>query len=400
MATTLTVSIGRMAMREDLSVAEQAGDDGSRTIALTGQESVPRFSVANVAKQREDFLTMTGQFVPVLFARKTYLNGFYTVNDCQGTIEDWGNGLSVFRWQANLTRAGTESEVDIESRLSGSTTRVNDFSVVGERTHAPAITHGAYWTNATVTAAVSRTGADGVLKLYRNVGSTVSPRWATTPAGYATGRVRFLDDGITERAGDGAKLAPAGWELSNGLVRVKPLTSSGVLEISAYTGGSYRAKNWDVLIDAVTVGAFDYCTLLSNQYEAISVRLMKIMTFGRFYLDVTLRRGHRFVELYLQNEFSATLKVVRATADAGVNTLAGTVVDTALDTDNNKYIIGSARTFTADTTNGGISKAATTSLDVFVGVVAGSSPVTGDTAADLQKQYVGLPNETIRGVLR
>lgn len=395
-----TVSIGRMVMREDLTVAEQSSADGSRSLALSGQESIPRFSAAGIARQREDFLTMSDQFLPLVFARKTYLNGFYTLDDCQGTIEDWGDGIAVFRWQASLTRAGTESEVDIESRLSGSTTRVNDFSVVGERTHAPAITHGAYWTNATVTAAVSRTGADGVLKLYRAVGATVSPRWATSPTGYATGRVRFTDDSGTERAGDGARIAVAGWELNNGLVRVRPLASGGVLEISAYTGGAWRTKNWDVLIDAVSVGTFDYCTLLSNQYEAISLRLMKMLTFGRFYLDITLRRGHRFVEMYLQNEYSATLKVVRATADVGVNTLAGTVVDSALDADNNKYIIGSARTFTADTTNGGISKAATTKLDAFVGVVAGSSPVTGDAAADLQKQYIGMPNEMVQGVLR
>lgn len=395
------VSIGRMVMREDLTVAEQSANDGGRSLALTGQESVPRFSSANVAKQREDFLTMPGQFVSLVFDRKTYLNGFYTLNDCQGSVEDWGDGLAVFLWSANFTRAGTESEIDIESRLSGSTTRINNFTVVGERTHAPAITHGAYWTNATVTAAVSRTGADGVLKLYRAVGATTNPRWATSPAGYATGRVKFLDDTARERAGIGAKLAATGWELNNGLVRVKPLASGGVLEISAYTGGAWRVKNWDVLLDAVSVGTFDYCTLLNNQYEAVSVRLMKILPIGRFYLDITLRRGHRIAELYLQNEYSATLKVVLAVANGGVNTLAGTVVDNADDGDSNRYIIGSARTFTADTTNGGLSKAATTSLDAFVGVVAaGGSAVTGDAAVDLQKQYIGMPNEMVQGVLR
>lgn len=397
---TPTIQLGRMVVREDLTVAEQADDTGARTLALTGQESVPRLSYAAVQRQREDFLTMSGQFIPVVFTNKPYLNGFYTVNDCQGTIEDWGINLPMFRWQMNLTRAGTESEVDIESRLSGSTTRVNDFSVVGERTHAPAITHGAYWTNASVTSSVTRTGQDGALKLYRGVGATVNPRWATTPAGYATGRVRFTDELGFERAGDGAKLAATGWVLSNGLVRVQPLLSGGVLEISAYTGGAWRPKNWDVLIDAVSVGTFDHCTLLNNQYEAVSLRMMKYLTLGRFYLDITLRRGHRFAELYLQNEFGATLKVVRATTDGGVNTLAGTIVDSALDGDNNKYIIGSARTFTADTTNGGLSKAATTSLDVFVGAVVGSSPATGDAAADLQKQYVGIPNEMVQGVLR
>lgn len=398
---TPTIQLGRMVVREDLIAAEQGGADGDRSMALAGQESIPRLSAAALARQREDLLTMAGQFVPVVFTRKTYLNGFYTINDTQGTIEDWGDGLMAYRWSMNLTRAGTESDTDVESRLSGSLTRVNDFAVVGDRTHAPAITHGGYWTDGTVTSAVSRTGEDGVLKLYRGLAATISPRWATTPAGYLTGRVRFTDDQGRERAGDGAKLAATGWTLSNGLVRVRPLASGGVLEVSAYTGGAWRVKNWDVTFAAASLGVFDYCGLLTNDFGLVTLRLTKVMTNGRLYLDVTLRRGQRIAELYIQSEFGGTIKVVRATTEAGVNSLGGTVVASSNDGDGNKYIVGSARTFTADTTNGGLSKAATGTLDAFVGVVAGGTgAVTGDTAADIQKQYIGLPSEMVQGVRR
>jgi len=396
---TPTILLGRMRVREDLTVAEQADADGGRTLTLTGQESIPRLTAAAVARQREDILTLPGSFVPVSFQVKNYLDGFYEVDSASGTVEDWDDDLVVFRWSASLLRAGTEADTDIESRLSGSLTRVNDFTITGERTHAPAITHGGYWSDATVTSAVQRVGEDGTLKLYRGIGSTVNPRWSTTAAGYATGRVRFTDELGLERSGDGAWLQPTGWTLSNGLVRVQPLLSGGVLAIAAYTGGAWHVKNWDVLGSSTTFGVFDRCQLLHNQYEAVTVRMMKMLTTGRVYLDITLRRGHRFVEIYLQSEFSQTLKVVLASAEGGTAG-SGMVVRTTLDADNNKYLIGSARSFTADAVNGGISKSSATALDAFVGVVAGSSPVTGDAAADLQKQYVGMPNELVQGVRR
>jgi hypothetical protein len=397
---TSTIQFGRMVMREDRVVAESASADGDRGLTLTGQESIPRLTHAALVRQREDFLTLAGRLVPVVFQVKDYLNGFYTVDDATGTIEDWDDELAVFRWQANLTRAGTESDTDIESRLSGSLSRVNDFTVVGERSHAPAIAHDSYWTDATVTSSVARTGADGVLRLYRGIGAAVNPRWATTPEGYLTGRVRFTDELGRERAGDSARLAATGWELSNGLVRVRPLISGGVLEVAAYTGGAWRAKSWDLLVDAVSAGTFNYCTVLNNQLEVVTVRLMKAMAVGRMYVDITLRRGHRFVEVYVQHEYGSTLKLARTTTEVGVNSLAGTLVASANDGDGNKYIVGSARTFTVDL-NGGISKAATPTLDAFIGVVAaGTGAVVGDQAADLQKQYMGLPTEMVQGVRR
>lgn len=396
---TPTLQLGRMVVREDLTVAEQ-GNESDRGMTLTGQESIPRLSAAAVARQREDFLTMAGSFVPVVFTVKDYLNGFYSVDDATGTVRDFDDDLRTFQWSVNLTRIGTESDTDVESRLSGALTRVNDFSVVGVRTHAPAIVHGGYWTDGTVTTAVNRTGEDGVLKLYTGFSSTMSPRWATTPAGYLTGRVRFTDELGRERAGDAARLAVTGWSLSNGLVRVRPLTSGGVLEVAAYTGGAWRTKAWDVTFNAATLGTFDQCELINNDLGLVTVRMMKYMTTGRLYVDVTLRRGHRFAEVYVQSEFGGALKIARASAETGVNSLAGTVVASANDADGNKYIVGSARTFTADLT-GGISKAAAATLDAFVGVVAGGTgAVTGDVAADLQKQYMGLPSELVQGVRR
>lgn len=396
-----TLRLGRMEMREDSTVAETGGVGGDRGLVLAGQESVPRLSAAAVRRRREDFLTLPGQFLPIAFTEKDYLNGYYEVEDANGTIEDWDGDLVVYRWSTNLRRIGTEFEIDIESRLSGALTRFNNFSVVGERTHAPAIGHAGYWTDATVTTAVTRTTAVGPITVYRGFNAEISPRWACAPQDYLNGRVMFLDELRIERAGDSARIPALGWELNNGLVRVRPLAVGGVLEVAAYTGGAWRAKAWDVLSDTVTVGTFQFCSIMNNQPEVVGIRLMKTMNAGRMYLDLVLRRGYRFVELYAQREYGSTLKVQRATAEASTNALAGTVVATANDADGNKFIVGSSRTFVADIAQGGISIAATPVLDAFIGVVAGgTSAVSGDQAADLQKQYIGAPTELVQGVRR
>lgn len=394
---TRTLMLGRLQLREDSALSE-SGED--RTMQLSGQESVPRLSAAAIRRRREDLLAMVGKFISLTFTNKSYLDGFYSVDSANGTVDDWESELVIFKWSVTVSRIGTQSDVDVESRLGGALTRVNDFAVVGERSHAPAIVHDSYWTDGTVTTATSRTGEDGVLKLYRGLGVNLSPRWATTPAGYLTGRVRFTDELGLERAGDSALLTPSGWTLSNGLVRVRPLASGGVLEVAAYTGGAWRAKAWDVLFNAASLGVFNQCIIMDNEPGLVTIRMLKAMTNGRLYLDVTLRRGQRIAEVYIQSEFGGTLKIARSSTETGVNTLAGTVVASANDADGNKYIVGSARTFTADL-NGGLSKAAASALDAFVGVVAGGTgAVAGDTATDLQKQYMGLPSELVQGVRR
>lgn len=397
-----TVQIGRLSFREDWVVPEQIDDRGVRTLKLTGQESVPKYSMDTVASRRDDLAGLNRALVPVQFQTKTYLNGFYLVRDPSSEVEDWGNAQGVLRWEMGLVRLGTEQEVDIESRLSGATTRSNNFSATGERSHAPAVGHVAYWSGASTPTAVTRDSTEGAVVLYRGLPATVNPRWVSTVAGYGAGRVRFTDHADRERAGTEFLTVSSAWTLTNGLVRVKPLTASGVLEVSAWTGGVWRVKNWDIQAGAgpTTLTPFPYVRVVRNTYEAITLRLTKGLTLGRTVVDLTLRRGSRVVELYIQHEYAATTKVVLVTGVASTAT-SGYVVQTANDADGNRAIVGSAKTFVADTALGGLSKAATTTLDAFVGVVAGGgAAVSGDQAAQLYAQYLGMPGELVQGVLR
>lgn len=399
---TKTIQIGRLNFREDLAVANEIDSQGLRSIKIEGQESIPRLTAADVQARVDDVAGLQNSVVPMLFTTKTYLDGFYRIIDLSSEIVDWDTGLATLAWSLTAVRLGTAQEVDLESRLSGATTRSNAFSAVGERSHAPAIGHTAYWSNGTASSAVVRATTDGNITLYRGLPVTINPRWAINPADYGKGRVRFLDGAGKERIGITFAPNPNVWELNNGLVRVRPLPSAGVLEVSAWTGGAWKPKSWDIQTGGgpTTIGPPTHVRLIRNDYQGITLRLLKGLAPGRMTIDVTLRRGSRLVELYLQHEQATTLKVVLTPAESSTNT-SGYVVRTANDADGNKAIIGSAQAFTADITNGGISKAATTTLDAFVGVVAaGSGAVAGDAAADLYAQYLGMPAESVQGVKR
>jgi hypothetical protein len=401
-----TVQVGRLALREALSAYDDKVNATTdvRTATITGQESLPPLTAVQIARVQDDIPNLMGTLVPVTFTNKADRNGYYLVKDTGAKLMSWTGEVITCDWNLTLTRLGTDTEVDLESRLSGASARNNSFAATGERWHAPPIGHYGYWTGSTQPATVTRTGADGAMTVYRGlptaVNPTINPRWGCPVSSYLAGRCRILDLNGLERTGSNWTTAASGWELNNALVRVRPLTSSGVLEISAYTDGGWQSKSWDIQSGGVSIGAFDSMSVLHNEPEMCVLRLLRSQSPGRITVDVTLRRGARFAELYVQAAFSSTLKVVRASTEAGT---AGTgyVRATADDGAGNRYIVGSALTHTADTANGGLSLAATTTLDAFIGVIAaGASAVSGDQAADLYAQYLGAPSELVQAVRR
>jgi hypothetical protein len=210
-----------------------------------------------------------------------------------------------------------------------------------------------------------------------------------------------LDSNSVERSGNEFENpSPTSWTFGNALMNISPLSSGGVLNVSSYTSGSYQAKAWDLQVGGSSLGAPISVKLLYNEYELGVVRMLWSLPVGRVTADLTLRRGSRLVELYLQTETSSTIKVVRGSAEAGTAALTY-VSASANDSAGNRYIVGSAKSDITDVTNGGISTSAATAMDVFIGVVAGGSgAVVGDRAADLFAQYLGYPAEQVTGVIR
>lgn len=387
------VIIGRLTLREALT---SAVEQSSGSLALTGQEAAPPLTEAAVTAIQDDIRGLAGDFVPVRWTDKSSFDGYYVVADTSAELMDWQGEMVTCGWSINLLRVGSDSEVDVEARLAGPLTRVNDFSVVGERWHAPPIGHAAYWSGNATPSTMTRASSDGAITVYRGVPVLTSPRYACQVGDYLAGRVRISDAG-RERTGTVWPVSPGGWELSNGIVRVT--VAADALSVGAWTGGAWAEKPWNVLLNGVALGAPDAATVLRNEPECVIVRLLWSLTVGRATCDLTIRRGARFVELYVRTSTAATIKVARTTSDTGTSA-TGYVIGTANDSDGNRYLVGSARTFVPDVT-GGISKASATAMDAFIGVeLAGTAAVSGDTATDVHKAYLASPAESTRGARR
>ncbi|MEV8033888.1 hypothetical protein [Streptomyces sp. NPDC086182] len=392
--------VGRIPLRETF-VATESGGDG-RGLDLEGQESYPPLTRAQVIARHDGINALiAGQVIPVTFTDKPERNGFYTVKSSSSTYTEYLNEVVTADWKVSLDRVGSDAETDLQSRLTGAV-RLNDFSLTGERWHAPPIGHYGYYTGSTNATTMTRTGADGAMTVYRSVPANTSPRWGCAPTAYLVGRVKVTTTGSQEVYGADVPLAATGWSLTNGLVNVTT-SASATLDVQAYTGGAYHSKLWNVSVagSAASITSWDGATLLRNDPEMCIMRLTKGLNPGRATLDLSLRRGSRFVEGYLQTGTSATLAAYRSTLETNTSFAAsGYVTATANDADSNRFAIGSARTFTAHT-NGGVTKSSATSLDFWIGVAAGGgSAVSGDAATDLRNQYVACMPEAVYGVRR
>jgi hypothetical protein len=394
-----SVQLGRTLLRETFDVAEQGGD---RTLDFDGQESNPPLTRAALVATHDNINAMEGDSpVAVTWTDKPERNGFYQVKANSSTLTEHKNDTATADWKATLDRLGSVGEVDIQSRLTG-VVRLNDFSLTGERWHAPAIGHFGYYTGVTSPSTMTRASLDGTITVYRSVPASASPRWGCDPLNYLKGRVRVTDTvaGL-EVDGTGRALSAAGWAMSNGLVNVVPTASGGVVDVQAYTGGAWHSKLWNITVAGSGVAAWDSASILRNDLEHAILRLTASRSPGRVTLDLALRRGGRTVEGYLQSGSSATLAVYLRTLETNTSAAAsGYVTATANDADGNRFAAGSARTFTAHA-NGGVSKASATSLDFWVGVVAGGgSAVSGDAATDLRNMYIGSLAEATYAVRR
>lgn len=386
--------VGTLTLNE-ISVLNH-GADG--IVRVVGRESTPDTPMSTLEVLQENITNLLGSVVPVQFEYKSSYDGYYYVASVDTEFEKWPvDNCSIdkptqSRWTLTLQKIGADNTVGMESSLTN-TTRENDFALTGKRWHAPAIGHYAYFTGVGSTVfTTARNSEDGQITVYREI-PAVNPRWGCPVDDFIKGRVRVTIDGI-ERVGTNIQVKTSNWELSNGLISVAP--SGTGINIATYSGGAWHPKAW-LLDDGSTISSFDTMTVIRNEYHVGAIRLVKSITNGgMILLDLTLRRGARFIEGYLQRSATATLQVYLASAEAFTdNSVSGYVVASGDDSDGNRFAIGSAKSFTAHA-NGGISKTNTSTLDFWIGtVVNGSSPATGDAATDLRDQYIGIPIESL-----
>lgn len=400
-----TITVGRLTLREVFELdANIDASTGLRSMTLRGQESMPPLTLAQLRGRQEDILGLKGRFVQIAFTNKPDHDGYYRIEDASAGQVNWTGEVAIVPWSIRATYLGPANGVDIEARLTA-VDRADDFGLTGEFWHAPNVGAEAYYTGSTLPAGtVNRTGEDGVVVVFRDVPSTINPRWASAVSDYPLGRCRIEVDGLERVSVNALIPASASWSLENSLVQVTPGASS-TLVVSSWGGSDWEDVGWNLTVAGSSLAASAAnVSVLRNDFEMTTVRAVWERATGsdRVTVDLTLRRGSRFAEGYAQAGAATTLGLARSAAEAGTAPAsAGYLVASADDADGNRYIVGSARTFTADTVNGSISKSASRTLDFWVGsVVAGSAAVAGDQAADLRDQYLTASAEMTTGVKR
>lgn len=392
-----SLRLGRLTLRETWGFSESAYQGWS--MHISGLEVRPMIGLDELWERFDGALGIQGSLVSAVWEEKYQRNGYYTVSSASGAVVDRRpQGIATVEWKISLQKHGADTDIDLESRLSGAV-RQNDFALVGERWSAPAVGAYAYYTGSTAPSLLTRATTDGPITVYRGIPAGVNPRWGCDVGDYLRGRVRILSLG-TERVGSAHPLATDNWEMSNGLVRVRPLTADGSIEVASFTAGAWHPKSWWIDIGGVQVTSWDSASVLQNDLERCVVRLAAARSpVGRAYLDLTLRRGSRIVEGYLQRGDSGTLSVYLASAETCTDSTSY-VVRSTNDGDGNRVIAGSARNFDPHA-NGGLIRTSQTSMDFWLGVVAGGgSAVSGDQATHLRDQYIGALPEVVAAVRR
>lgn len=396
-----TATLGRLVLREGFTLtAAMSGQTGSRTLTLSGEESSPPLTVAEVQRRQEDILGLQGRLVPVSFTNKTDHNGWYTVTDVDTQATNWTGEVVKFTWSVQAVRIGAEFSVDLESRAAN-VLRSNVFSLNGERWHAPAAGAVGYYTGtATPSSSSTRALADGgTITVYRGLPAATSPRWACSLAGYQLGRARVLVAGV-ERVAEDVAVGVTGWELQNGIIRARP-GSGTTLDLAVWDGSAWDSSTWNTTLGASSVTTWDAATIVRNDYELVTLRLMKNRAPGRAVLDLSVRRGAPYVEAAWTADTSTTLGVGKASTEAMTSASAGLIRSTVNDAGGNYAVMGSPKTFTANTTNGSISASAATRMDAFLGYsLGGASAAPGDAVTVLRDQYTLILSETTMGAPR
>lgn len=397
------LTIGRLTLTEPPESGAKVSS-GGRVVSLSGQEASPPLGTqAAVRARAEGLIAYAGTVVPVTWADKTHLNGWYQVDSPEAAETTW-NEVTWIDWQFDLIRLGLDAEVETESRLIGGN-RTHSTPATAELWHAPAVGSGTYFVGTATPGYVDRTGVDGAVRVYRSIPSLTNPRWAVPVTTAMMGAASVTVNGSL-RTGMTCDDTPASWALSNGLLKVEPRISTGTLLVTSYlTSGWGTAKAFDVKRGTTSLGAAQHVTILRNDPCECLIRLTWDHAPGRSTVDLSLKRGARHVSVHVQQYAAAS--ALRIDDNAGGGTVsnqlsaAGYIASTTTDGDGNRWVLGTPLASAAAGTFGFAASVAALSLPAYIGCVrGGASPASGDAAADVNAQYLGTPAESERVILR
>lgn len=398
------LKVGRVTLTGPWEIPSKSGD--ARTLTLAGQEAVSTFSAPTQAQLRakaEGLLAQAGRVVPVVFTGFGNLDGWYRVGSPSAEESTWYD-ITIIEWSLDLTLVGRDGDVEVESRLVGGN-RIHATGAAAELWHAPPVGADSYLAGSGSPGYVDRTSADGTVRVFRAIPASTNPRWGVAGSGYLAGAAQVTVNGDL-MTGLSTVDTPTSWQASNGLIRVEPRTSAGTLRVTSYlTSGWGTPKVFDVKRNGVSLGAAKHVTVIRNDPAEVVLRLTWDHAPARSTLDVAVKRGARHASLAAQQSNVAGAWRIDDNAGGGTVTdqlsAAGYIASTSDDADGNRWLLGTVVAATAAGTFGFVASAAAAALAGFVGVVrSGASAVAGDTAAQVNAQFLGTPSETERVIAR
>ncbi len=416
----MTLQIGRVTLDDpeswDHSYSERRQRERIRGVHQASTLAQSKADLINLVNQ-------TGEVVPVVFSQDSSRNGLYRMSAPRVDSEDYVlNDTGQWDYSLTLERIGTYSSAEFQGLIDNQL-KQNDHGLIASEInwwHSPPIGSIAYTNGDTAgsTGLITRTGEDGESTVAVGIPDT-SPQWTIDPANYYKGGC-YIAVGGQERAGFDVPLDADDWELGNHLVKVTPgLTtgsSNGEIEIAHYDGAGYAtAKAYAIkYASSSAIPSWDKMRIIRNTPELCIIELVQEGNegggnkFTRHNLRLAVRRGGLMVMgYYYYDGAAAAFSLDRAATEAGTAVTptgassAMAIRATSNDGDGNRYVIGSSKTNTADTTNGGLDFTSTNSFDFFISSeIDGSSAQTQDQAGNQCLQYVAVSNEQVRPVPR
>ncbi len=405
-------------------IVGRVGTDVTLRVQQIGRQAGPRgelvdiagvlmgTTVAEATRLRDELAALAAMphsIIPVTYATDPTLDGYYRLvgADVEAVARDaplFDGGYLPY--SLTVEKVGVEGEVEVEDVLVG-TVRTNSHGVdSAEAEPWIGVPSGYYMLATSVTnpTLLSRTAADGTVTVIRDVAYSDRPRWGIAPADWYRQACTVQVGGYI-RAGLAAPNTPADWQLSNGLVRIRPSGTNLRWDIDVYDGTAWdTGKSWLLEVGGSEItGSWSAVTILRNDPEAAAIRLVRrTLTF-----DFLVRRGSRYIEAVISYNGTGSFKVRRVTAEAATAvtptgaTSAPAIRATSNDSQGNRYVIGTSLAHTQDLTGGGITWTNVSTFDFFVGAeIGGSAAQAGDTAEDLTLQYLGYVTERIVPVRR
>lgn len=396
-------------------------DDGQRIrIAGTIRESTQAKALVAAARLKGLLNNPDEDAVVVTPSSDSSLSGFYRV---VGGAIDPGPALYRSYWAPytlELERVPSYSTPQLESRILGAV-RANSHSIVIGGT-APwwAVPSGAQMAHVTGSStAGTRAGESATMTVYYTTSGTVlvdtTRRWTIPATNYYDGAARLEitgDSGTTwvnlpgRTGGQFTAASTTGWRLNNGLMRVIYGGGDGLLSVQWYKGSAWStAKIFKLTTTSTptTLGAVNTISILRNCPEEVLVRLglsLSSSAPSQINVDLGLRRGSRYVTLYVSTAESATTTfgLYRNSAEAAT-ALTGGVRATSNDADSIRYVLGVTGSKTNDLTQGGFYAAAANAVGFMIGADVSSGSAPNDYTT-LLASYFAATREQVRFVQR